>query len=88
MKLKDGFCTQKIARGQVMVPVAKADTEFRGIVRSNETAAFVVDCLKEETTREDILNKLKDTYDAPEDVMAKDMDSVIDKLRSIDAIAE
>ena len=87
MKLKEGFCTQKIAKGQVMVPLGKADTDFRGIVRSNSTAAFVVNCLKEETTRDEILEKLKNTYDAPEDVMAKDLDEVLEKLKSINAIS-
>ena len=88
MKLKEGFCTQKIAKGQVMVPVGNADTDFRGIVRSNSTAAFVVDCLKEETTRDEILNKLKNTYDGTEDVMANDLDRVLEQLRSIKAIEE
>lgn len=88
MKLKEGFCTQKIAKGQVMVPLGNADTDFRGIVRSNSTAAFVVNCLKEETTRDVILEKLKKNYDAPEDVMAKDLDEVIEKLKSINAISE
>ena len=87
MKLKDGFCTQRISKGQVMVPVGDADTDFRGIVRSNSTAAFVVDCLKEETTRDEILEKLKNTYDGSEEEMAKDLDEVIAKLDSINAIS-
>ena len=30
----------------VLVPVVEEAERFRGIARSNETAAFIVDCLK------------------------------------------
>ncbi len=86
MKLKSGFCTQEVGDGQVMVPIDEAKTSFKGIVRSNETAAFVVDCLKEDTSKEEILAKLKAEYDGPEEVMVKDLDLVLEKLSSIGAI--
>ncbi len=86
MKLKKGFYTQTIADGQVLVPVDPEESEFRGIVRSNETAAFVVDCLKEETTRDEILKKLTETYEGDEEKMGADLDVVLDKLKNIGAI--
>lgn len=86
MKLKKGFYTQTIEDGQVLVPVDPQESNFRGIVRSNETAAFVVDCLKEETTRDEILQKLKDTYEGDEEKMASDLDEVLYKLQDIGAI--
>jgi len=88
MKLKKGFCTQTISDGQVMVPTAEAETDFRGIVRSNETAAFVVDMLKNETTKDEILNALKQEYEGDERKMEQDLLSVLDKLKSINAIEE
>lgn len=88
MKLKSGFCTQKVADGQVMVPVDEKETNFKGIVRSNETAAFVVDCLKEDTTSEEILAKLKEAYEGDEEVMKKDIETVIGKLKAIDALTD
>ena len=88
MKLKKGFCTQTISDGQVMVPTADADTDFRGIVRSNETAAFVVDRLKNETTKEEILDALKQEYDGDETIMERDLSAVLEKLRGIGALEE
>ena len=52
MKLKDDFITQDIDDTQFLVPIGAE--AFQGLVRSNKTAAFIVDCLKEETTPEDI----------------------------------
>ena len=53
MKLKEGFVTHEMGGEQVMVATGSAS--FSGLVRSNATAAFIVDCLKEETTKEQIL---------------------------------
>ena len=47
MKLKNEFVTYTTDEVQFLVPL-KSDA-FSGIVRSNETAAFIVDCLKKET---------------------------------------
>ena len=81
MKLKKGFCTQTISDGQVMVPTAEADTDFRGIVRNN-------DLLKNDTTEEKILDALKSEYDGDEDKMRSDLRTVLNKLREIKAIDE
>ena len=86
MKLKTGFCTQEVGDGQVMVPIDEAKTSFKGIVRSNETAAFVVECLKEETSKEEILAKLKAEYDGDENLMVRDLNLVLEKLTGIGAI--
>ena len=51
MKLKTGFITHQIQDTQMMVAAGEAAENFHGLVRSNETAAFIVDCLKNETPR-------------------------------------
>ena len=86
MKLKSDFITQEIDDTQFLVPVGAES--FSGIVRSNKTAAFIVDCLKEETTREEVIAKMKAKYNAPEDVLSADVDKILGKLRSINALDE
>ena len=81
MKLKDGFVTHDMGGEQIMV--STGSTAFSGLVRSNGTAAFIVDCLKEETTREEIIAKMLDKYDASEEVISADVDKILAKLRSI-----
>ena len=86
MKLRPGFITQDIDDTQFLVPVG--GEVFSGIVRSNRTAAFIVDCLKEETTPESIVDAMLARYDAPREVIAADVAEILDKLRSIDALEE
>ena len=84
MKLKENYITQMIEDVQFMVPVGIKG--FSGIVRSNETAAFIVDCLKEETTEEAIVDRMCAEYDAPRNVIAADVKEILATLREIRAI--
>ncbi|MBQ7344979.1 MAG: PqqD family protein [Oscillospiraceae bacterium] len=86
MKLKEGFVTHEMGGEQIMVATGSAS--FSGLVRSNPTAAFIVDCLKEETTREQIIEKMLAKYDATPEVIGADVDKIVAKLRSIKALDE
>lgn len=86
MKLKEGFITHETDGEQIMV--AAGDVGFAGLVRSNRTAAFIVDCLKTPTTPEQIVNAMTEQFDAPEKVIAADVERILDKLRSIGALDE
>ena len=86
MKLKDGFITRQTDGEQIMVAVG--DVGFAGLVRSNKTAAFIVDCLKSETTKESIVDAMSKKYDAPKDVLDSDVEGILAKLRSIGALDE
>ena len=86
MKLKREFITQQIGDRQYMV--ASGRSSFKGMVSSNKTAAFIVDCLKEETTEDAIVDKMCAQYDAPREVIAADVKEILATLRSIHAIEE
>ena len=86
MKLKKEFITYNTDGKQIMV---SADTSvFSGLVRSNETAAYIIDCLKEETDEKTIIRKMLEEYDASEDIIARDVHKVIEALKSIGALDE
>lgn len=86
MKLKEDFITQEIDDTQFLVPIGAE--AFQGIVRSNKTAAFIVDCLKEETTEKAIVDKMCAKYDAPRETIAADVKEILDTLRGIHALEE
>lgn len=83
MKLKKGFVTHNSNGQQILVA---ADGSFNGIAKSNKTAAFIVDCLKEETTKEEIIDKMVRVYDAPRETIEKDVTKIIEQLNAIGAI--
>lgn len=86
MKLKDEFITQEYDGEQIMV--ATGVSRFNGLVRSNATAAFIVNCLKNETTKDKIVDEVFEKYDAERNVIEKSVEDVIEKLRKIGALDE
>ncbi len=86
MKLKDNFITQDVEETQFLVPIGAE--AFTGVVRNNTSAAFIVNCLKQETTPEAIVDAMCDEYDAPRDVISADVEKILGTLRGINAIEE
>ncbi|MCI6560063.1 MAG: PqqD family protein [Oscillospiraceae bacterium] len=85
MKLKESFITHKNKDDYMMID---ASGEFAGLIHSNATTAFIVDCLRTETTREEIVRKILAKYDADEADVARDVDKIINALKSIGAVDE
>ena len=86
MKLKDSFMTQDVDGIQFLVPVGQEF--FSGIVRSNPTAAFIVNQLKRDTTEEAIVEAMCREYDAPREQIASDVAEILSTLRRIRALDE
>ena len=84
MKLKDGFITHNSAGEHITVTAGT--TAFNGMIRSNQTAGFIVECLKHEVTKEDIITKMLEKYDAPKELIEKDVDKIVEQLHNIGAI--
>ena len=84
MKLKQDFVTQEIDGTQYLIPVG--GEAFSGVVRGNETVAFLVELLKQETTQEALVDAMVAEYDAPREVLAADVARVLDVLREVGAL--
>ena len=85
MKLNPKFLTHETRGEHYIIPTSNAG--FNGIVKNNETAAFIVECLKTDTTTEQIADKLLAEYhDADRTTVLHDVMNIVNKLRSIGAI--
>lgn len=87
MKLNPNYLTH-VTRGEhYIIPTSQAN--FAGIVKNNETAAFIVECLKSETSAQEITDKLLAEYaDAKREIVTQDVADILNKLRSIGALEE
>ena len=85
MKLKSKFITQTIDDMQYLVSM---DGPFKGVVRSNETAGFIIRQLENDTTVDNIVEALLAEYDAPKDLLYADVNKVLNALRKINALDE
>ena len=73
MKLKESYITHESDGEQILLDTSSS---FAGLIRNNKTAAFIVECLKEDITEENIVEAMFEKYDAPKDVLAKDVSEV------------
>ncbi len=85
MKLKSNFITHTSGNEQLMI---SAGGDFNGMVRSNSTAAEIIDLLKSETTREKIIDTMAERYEVEREILERDVDKVLASLRGIGAIDE
>ena len=88
MKLRQGYITQDFRGEQLMVAVGEAAKRFRGLARSNATAAFSVDRLKTETDENSVVEALLTEFEVDEDRARADVRRILNELRSIGAIEE
>ena len=84
MKLNSGFISHD--DGDEKLLVSTGGTSFSGLVRSNSTAGFIITCLENETTEEEIIEKMLAEYDAPREVIERDVKKIVSQLRGIGAI--
>lgn len=81
MKIKSGFVKRNIAGSEIVVPVGKTAMQFNGMITLNESGAFFWDCLKEETTKEKVVEKVLEVYEVSREKAEEDVSSFIDMLR-------
>lgn len=89
MKLKEQYILYSAREDELIaVPTGKETKTFKGLLRANESASFILECLKQETNEEEIVDKMLVEYDAPREVLEKDVHEIIEKLRSVQALDE
>lgn len=88
MKLSKDYIMYDMGGEMNLVPTGDAAPSYRGIVRCNKTAAFIIECLKNETSEAELLEKLKEKYVGDADHMAENLKKTLNTLRSIHALVE
>ena len=87
MKLDPAFIIYSTKGEHYLVPTGGA--KFKGIVKNNETAAFMVECLKTDKTKDELVQTVLDKYPGTDrKTVEGDVSDILNKLRSIGALIE
>ena len=86
MKLKKEFITHDTGTESLLVPTGSAG--WSGLVKGNRTLGVILSLLKEDTTEDAVISAMKARYDAPEEIIARDVRKALDELRKIGALDE
>lgn len=67
MKIKEGFILKEIAGSFVVVPVGDDLVDFTLMITTNETGAFLWNCLSEDRSEQELVTMLKAEYEGADD---------------------
>jgi methyltransferase-like protein len=88
MKLHPDYITHKADDETLMLATGESSRHFNGLVRSNATAAYIIELLKKDTDETAIVDAVCEKYDAPRETIVHDVAEILEKLRSIGALCE
>ena len=86
MKLKAGFVLRNICDSYVVVAIGDRASKYKGMIKLNETGAFLWQHLQQDCTREQLLNAMVEEYDVEEAVAGVGIDSFIATLKDADVL--
>lgn len=86
MKLNSGFLAHDDGDNKLLVSTGA--TKFSGLVRSNSSAGFIIECLEQEITEDEIVTKMRRKWDVSDEIARRDVRKIVEQLRSIGAIDE
>ena len=94
MKIKSGFILRENLIGNdnkvgVVICVDSSASNLNGYIQLNETGIFIWKMLEKGATKQEIVSAIIKEYEgAPIEVIEKDVDNIIEKLKNIGAIDE
>lgn len=89
MKLKQGFIQRKVAGEHVLIPVGTENiSNYNGVITLNASAAYLCTLLKEEQTRESLIQAVLEKYEAAQDLVEKDVDQLLSIMRDHQMLEE
>ena len=66
----------------VAIPLGKNAKLFHGVIKMNDTGAYIMNLLKEDISEEDIVRLIDMEYDASKEQIAADVQSYLDEFRT------
>ncbi len=87
MKIKDGFLLRQVAGKHVVLPMS--DTlDLNMMITLNDTGAFLWTCLQQDTTPENLTERLLAEYDVDEVTAAECVRAFLDKLNGYELLEQ
>ena len=86
MKIKEGFILRKVGIQYVVAAVGAAAECFDGMLRLNETGAFLFETLSGECTEADLVKALLENYEVDEQTAGNGVKKFLASIREVNAL--
>ena len=81
--IKSKFVAREVGNELILVPLIGNVAQMSEMFTMNETAKFIWENIKAETTVEDIENSMTDTFDIDAETARKDIESILLQLETL-----
>ena len=82
MKINQDFTIQKVGGSYLAVPVGETSKHFHGMIRLNETGAFLWKLMAEkDCTEADLVDALLAEYEVSREIAERDVHAVVELLK-------
>jgi hypothetical protein len=82
VRLKVNFETMELDDEIVAIPTGNNSQLFHGVIKLNDTGAFILDLLQKDISEEEIIGHISEEYDASKEQIAADVHMYLEKFRS------
>jgi len=86
MKLKYQFAVRQIMDEYVVIPMGEAALKFSGMLNTNDVGAFLWRMLRNECSREELIQALLTEFDVDAATAEQDVETFIQKLRDLELL--
>ena len=80
MKIKEGFMLRNVADNYVVVPMGKEAADFNGMITLNETGAFMWKCLEKGCTKDELVAKVLEEYEAEKEQVLQSVERFVKEI--------
>ena len=89
MQIKKDFTIQKVGNSYVAVAVGESSKEFHGMIRLNETGAFLWNLMAEKNcTEDDLIEAILAEYEVDRETVVADVRRIVAELAENNIFAE
>lgn len=81
MKIKDGFILKDVAGSKIVIATGKARLSFNGVITFNSVGAEIFNLLDGTNSPEEIVAKIASDYNVDTEIVKRDFDALVEKLR-------
>ena len=88
MKIRKGFVVRKVGDAQYAVATGDALKYFKGMIKLNEMGAFMFTLLQEETTAEQITERIEKSFEGDHEKIMADIENLVATLREANVLED
>ena len=88
MKIKDGFILKDVAGSKIVIATGEARLSFNGVITFNSVGAEIFNLLDGTNSPEEIVSKIATDYNVASEIVKRDFDALVAKLKKHNLLDE